>query len=155
MATSNSWSASVINKMKGLFDKGHSTAEIGKKLGFSKNAVVGKINRLGWNATPKKAIKKAPVPKKEVKPKKVAVPVTPAPVPVKKVEKAPKKADISKFIHNSQGLMVLRPDQCRWPIGSPDSDDFGFCGEKVFPGKPYCFEHCKLAYQFTTPAKKK
>ena len=148
MATSNSWSAGVIAKMKTLFDKGHSTAAIGKKLGFSKNAIVGKINRLGWNAAPKKVAKKAP--KKEVKVKK------PVPAPVKKTEKPVKKGgDINKFIHNSQGLMMLAPDQCRWPIGSPDSDDFRFCGEKVFPGKPYCFEHCKLAYQFTTPVKKK
>ena len=147
MATSNSWSSGVISKMKALFDKGHSTSEIGKKLGFSKNAVVGKINRLGWNAEPKKPAKKA-APKKDAPVKKAA--------PVKKVvEKKSKKTDINKFIHNSQGLMVLAPDQCRWPIGSPDSDDFRFCGEKVFPGKPYCFEHCKLAYQFTTPVKKK
>ena len=145
MATSNSWSSGMISKMKALFDKGHSTSEIGKKLGFSKNAVVGKINRLGWNADLKKNIKKTP--KKGAKPTKIAS-ASPA-----KVDK--KKSDITKFIHNSAGLMALRPDQCRWPIGSPDTDDFRFCGEKVFPGKPYCFEHCKLAYQFTTPVKKK
>jgi GcrA cell cycle regulator len=64
MATTNSWSPSTITKLKSLLERGLSTSEIGKKLGFTKNAVVGKINRLGLNNTTKKApAKKAPAKK--------------------------------------------------------------------------------------------
>jgi GcrA cell cycle regulator len=164
MATTNSWSAGMIAKLKSLFEKGLSTSEIGKRLGLTKNAVVGKINRLGLNmagasSSAKTAAKKA---------KKAAAPVRPSKV-VKKpagVKKSASKKEIAKnrtesrrkterIIQHSAQLMALRADQCRWPVGDPDSDDFHFCGEKCFTGKPYCFEHCKVAYQFSAPARKK
>ena len=50
-------------------------------------------------------------------------------------------------------MASLKKDQCRWPIGDTDSDDFHFCGKKVFPGKPYCYEHCKCAYKLNAPKK--
>jgi len=143
--------------MKSLFDRGMSTAEIGKRLGFSKNAIVGKINRLGWNMP----VKKSPV----VSQSKKKSPKIPPKKPVKKPA-APKKSaanaarearqskkNIEMMIRHSAQLMGLRADQCRWPIGDPDSENFRFCGGKCFTGKPYCFEHCKVAYQFATPVK--
>lgn len=37
--------------------------------------------------------------------------------------------------------------ECRWPKGQPDEEDFDFCRQPVVPGKPYCLEHCELAYR--------
>ncbi len=174
---STSWDNATLKKLKSLVGKGLSTAEIGKKLGVSKNAVVGKLNRLGWNPkaggvdvkteikpvkTPKSA--KKTVVETSVK-KDVSKPVVKT--TVKKVaekksaqEPAPEvKADTKtkvstkslaahqRIIQHPLGLANLKKDQCRWPIGDPDSEDFHFCGKKVFAGKPYCFEHCKQAYQ--------
>ena len=59
-----------------------------------------------------------------------------------------------RIIQHSLEMANLKPNQCRWPIGDPDSEHFHFCGETVFVGKPYCYEHCKQAYQFTPPKKK-
>lgn len=195
---SKGWDNATLKKLKSLMGKGLSTSEIGKRLGLSKNAVVGKLNRLGWNskaaatdapATPQKvaapAAKKAATPKKvapapkktaatSVKkvaaPKKTAAPKsgtatvakTSAKAPAAKVTDAPatKKSTDSKslnktlamhqrIIQHSLEMASLKPNQCRWPIGDPDSEDFHFCGETVFVGKPYCYEHCKQAYQFT------
>lgn len=237
---SKGWDSGMLKKLKALVGKGLSTAEMGKKLGMSKNAVVGKLNRLGWNAkasegkntsapkakksvkavkapakttvkasakkadtkktatkvvakkvvkksTDKKvAVKKAVVSKtkkaikvekkvaKPVKVKAVAKPVKPAKVTKKAVKetKAPKVKEEKKVIKTASKktkkdlalheLMIqhalqmasLKSDQCRWPIGDPDSDKFHFCGEKVFAGKPYCYEHCRMAYQFAPPKKK-
>ncbi|MGH6973165.1 MAG: GcrA family cell cycle regulator, partial [Stellaceae bacterium] len=36
------WSAELVQNLARLWDEGHSTAEIGRRLGVSKNAVVGK-----------------------------------------------------------------------------------------------------------------
>ena len=47
---SKGWDNSMLKKLKALTGKGLSTSEIGKRLGMSKNAIVGKLNRLGWNA---------------------------------------------------------------------------------------------------------
>ena len=212
---SKGWDSVALKKLKALTGKGLSTSEIGKRLGMSKNAIVGKLNRLGWNAkasagtaasgaatvaTEKKpaAAKKATVAKKptgakvaggtkkaveakaastkkaaakgaaKVADKKSTVKATAPKVVVK--EPANKKSEAKsaasgknaaknlamhqRIIQHSLEMANLKPNQCRWPIGDPDSEHFHFCGETVFVGKPYCYEHCKQAYQFTPPKKK-
>lgn len=204
---STGWDSNKLKKLKTLLGKGLSTAEIGKRLEMSKNAVVGKLNRLGWNmkattgsthkvsgtkASDKKSSakkSKLPVAKKIAPVKPVVMPkattkkATKAsdkkPVAAKKTTKATtktveekpvikrlpratgnsKKANTAlamhqRIIQHSLELSALKPNQCRWPIGDPDSENFHFCGETVFVGKPYCYEHCKQAYQFTAPKKK-
>lgn len=194
---SKGWDNATLKKLKALTGKGLSTSEIGKRLGMSKNAVVGKLNRLGWNskaggapaaaksattATKKSATKSAAPAKKATAtkvatkkpatstkasaPKKVAAPAKKA--AVKETPKSAPKAPAAKggksqaknlamhqrIIQHSLEMANLKPNQCRWPIGDPDSENFHFCGEQVFVGKPYCYEHCKQAYQFTPPKKK-
>ena len=46
------WSEETIVHLRGLWADGHSTAEIGRRLGVSKNAVVGKAHRLDLPARP-------------------------------------------------------------------------------------------------------
>lgn len=200
---SKGWDNATLKKLKALTGKGLSTSEIGKRLGMSKNAIVGKLNRLGWNAkaggaaaatipvtTKKTTAKKAQESKASEKKtttaaqKKVAGAKT-TKVTEKKVATATKKAEKpaakttaktpakskaepktspktsaknlamhQRIIQHSLEMANLKPNQCRWPIGDPDSEHFHFCGETVFVGKPYCYEHCKQAYQFTPPKKK-
>ena len=208
---SKGWDNATLKKLKALTVKGLSTAEIGKRLGISKNAVVGKLNRLGWNpkaggvaaampepaskakadtktagrntasaAPAKKASAKVAAPKagtpakkatttvkKTAAPKKAAAPAkkpaakgaekTVASKPETKTSKAVNSKTLAmhqRIIQHSLEMANLKPNQCRWPIGDPDSENFHFCGETVFVGKPYCYEHCKQAYQFTPPKKK-
>ena len=35
---------------------------------------------------------------------------------------------------------------CQWPIGDPQEKDFLFCDSLTVVGKPYCQEHCEIAY---------
>ena len=197
---SKGWDSATLKKLKALTGKGLSTSEIGKRLGMSKNAVVGKLNRLGWNAKASETKKAEPAPAEKTKKatakaaatKKVAAPAKPAAkksaAPAKKApapkatataKKAAKKESAAtpkaaapaktatnkksltktlamhqRIIQHSLEMASLKPNQCRWPIGDPDSENFHFCGEQVFVGKPYCYEHCKQAYQFTPPKKK-
>ena len=208
---SKGWDNSMLKKLKALTGKGLSTSEIGKRLGMSKNAIVGKLNRLGWNAkaggaTAEVAVKEKPkeskkatvttkaaptakkatavkkstavkttvakkttakkeVVKKESVKKAVAKKDTPKKETAKKTpeKKSEEKSSASnakslamhqRIVQHSLEMANLKPNQCRWPIGDPDSEHFHFCGETVFIGKPYCYEHCKQAYQFTPPKKK-
>jgi len=106
--------------LKKLWLKGATTAEIAKKLGLSKNSVIGKVHRLNLETRPS-----------PIKTKKTAV------VKVKKVKvKEPERI----------GIMELKLNTCRWPIGDPTEPDFHFCGKNTVMGKPYCHEHCALAY---------
>jgi len=46
------WNDEVIIQLRALWDEGHSTAEIGRRLGVTKNAIVGKAHRLDLPARP-------------------------------------------------------------------------------------------------------
>jgi len=41
----------------------------------------------------------------------------------------------------------LTEKMCRWPIGHPGDPDFSFCGKGRLAGRPYCGEHCAVAYR--------
>lgn len=187
---SKGWDTTALKKLKSLIGKGLSTSEIGRRLGMSKNAVVGKLNRLGWNAkaggvvatgadvktatkkiekanksekksadknaitkiAKKTAVKKDTVkPEKKQKQNKESSKIKPQNLDSKISEKS--LAAHQRIVQHSLEMASLKPNQCRWPIGDPDSENFHFCGEAVFVGKPYCYEHCKQAYQFAPPKK--
>jgi GcrA cell cycle regulator len=46
------WSEEIISQLRALWAEGHSTAEIGRRLGVTKNAIVGKAHRLDLPARP-------------------------------------------------------------------------------------------------------
>src|ERR1700742_392596 len=46
------WDVETIRLLRDLWSQGHSTAEIGRRLGVSKNAIVGKAHRLDLDARP-------------------------------------------------------------------------------------------------------
>ena len=35
---------------------------------------------------------------------------------------------------------------CQWPYGDPQEKEFHFCEAETVTGKPYCKEHCDVAY---------
>lgn len=132
-----SWTDEKIEDLKKLWAKGLSTAEIGRELGVSKNAVVGKSHRLGLKPRP------SPISGKAAEAAPAAAPAKAAAAPAKpKAVKAPKAKEAEKI----GDIIDLGPHMCRWPFGDPGDDDFHFCGRQVAPSKPYCPEHCAVAY---------
>ena len=117
---SEEWTPDRISTLMALWGEGIPTSEIGRRLGVTKNAVVGKVHRLG-------------LPKRNspIKTEKVVV----------KVE-TPKSDEIQ--------MDSLRPGMCRWPEGEPGTENFYFCGQPVVPEKPYCGHHCERAYVKST-----
>ena len=150
------WSEETIVHLRGLWADGLSTAEIGRRLGVSKNAVVGKAHRLDLPARPSPIRRGGPCsgqPRRSVSrtvgptlpPLSSAQPLAalahttivpvrprPAPVPVRVAAPAPRP----------YGRLVA----CCWPIGEPGTREFHFCDGESMPGKPYCVEHAQLAY---------
>ena len=159
------WTVEMIDELKQLWAQGMTTGEIGKKLGVSKNSVVGKVHRLGLSGRPSPIKKKdndekpAAAPKtkpekttekpapKEKAPSPAAAPAakpaseTPAPAP--KVSAQP---TVSPVKNGKTTLTDLDNHTCRWPIGDPKDENFHFCGRKVKIGQTYCEEHANIAY---------
>ena len=138
------WNDENVGKLRELWDQGLPTAQIGKLLGFTKNAVVGKAHRIGLERRP------SPIRRTAVKPdrKKARSPV----IPKLNFETStnqnnnPSK-ESNSFQPNIKNLFspVVKRG-CEWPVGHPDEVDFHFCEKERFDDKPYCIEHCALAY---------
>ena len=47
MQTTYEWTPQRVNALIALWDEGLPTSEIGRRLGITKNAVIGKVHRLG------------------------------------------------------------------------------------------------------------
>ena len=137
------WDENNVNKLRDLWDQGLPTAQIGKLLGFTKNAVVGKAHRIGLERRP------SPIRRTAVKPdrKKARSPVMPKlNFETNKETNSPQKENLV-FQPAVKNLINTNPKRgCEWPEGHPDEVDFHFCGQERFEDKPYCIKHCSVAY---------
>lgn len=165
------WTDQMVEDLRKMWKEGLTTGEIGKRLGVSKNSIVGKVHRLGLSGRPSPIKKKndaaaAPAEKKSPAPKpkpekKAAEKTTAAPQP--KTENHPvseKNAPHAEHrIHSIKEEFKTEPRKdgkvtltgldnhtCRWPVGDPKDENFHFCGKKVRLGQTYCEEHSALAY---------
>ena len=73
------WNEDVITRLRDLWTEGLSTAEIGRRLGVSKNAIVGKAHRLDLPARPSPIRREAsePAPDRRATPRRVEGPTLP------------------------------------------------------------------------------
>ncbi len=127
-----SWTDERVSLLKKLWGEGKTAAEIAKELGgVTRNAVIGKAHRL------KLSNRVSPIQQNK----------KPAPKPP---EKKIRKVIVQSNDREGIPLMDLKSGGCRWPIGDPREESFGFCGDNSLSGLPYCTEHAKLAYQAAT-----
>ncbi len=154
------WNEETIARLQTLWAEGLSTAEIGRRMGISKNAVVGKAHRLNLQARPSPIRREAagsaprPAPARRVTgptlppleaAAPVAAPAAPAPpvVSAKPAAPAPRPAPVAV---RPAPYRPTRLSTCCWPIGEPGTKSFRFCDADSTTGKPYCSEHAALAY---------
>ena len=157
MASDHDWTEETIAHLRALWDEGHSTAEIGRRMGLSKNAIIGKARRLrltprsspirakgsgsrprnsgparthGPSLPPLRSVADIPAPPR---------PPMPAPAPARPADPV--------FVRR------VSCDPCCWPIGEPGTRSFRYCDGPAKPGKPYCAEHAEAAYVPTKSAR--
>jgi len=143
--------------LRRLWDGGVTTAEIGRQMGLSKNAVIGKAHRLRLPPRPSPIRtstsgivrqRRVPVPKLAdlvpltalVDPTASPPPPPPPRSPPRSPTEAPSQVSWRRISAN------LEPDPCCWPIGHPRTASFRYCDAPAQAGKPYCAEHLGLAY---------
>lgn len=145
------WTDETITRLRELWDEGHSTAEIGRRMGITKNAVVGKAHRLNLPARPSPIRREAGAPRPNVRrapaPRPQPALRRPQPAPVPRAPAPPPPTPVS-----TSGGAVIRAfprivnRACCWPLGDPGTAGFRFCSAEPMPGKPYCAEHAAVAY---------
>jgi len=144
-ASQMGWTDERVELLKKLWLDGLSASQIAKQLGgVTRNAVIGKVHRLGLSgraapsqpARPVFKAPRAPRPVSAPAPRRIEAQSTaPVPQPVYYPEEP-----------GSATVLTLGAHMCKWPIGDPATDGFTFCGRRVGDG-PYCVEHARVAYQ--------
>ena len=136
------WTEERVEQLKQLWTEGLSASQIARVLGgVTRNAVIGKVHRLGLagRAGPARAER----PRTTVTHRTVRVA---APEP-EIIEQDPLVLDDGKFAT----VLTINDRMCRWPIGDPSANEFHFCGRNPKAGSPYCEAHARKAYQPQQP----
>ena len=171
------WTDERVEVLKKMWGEGQSASIIAKALGgVTRNAVIGKVHRLGLsNRVTSTSSKQAANSKTATKAKPTVKPASPktldraatvriTPPAVRKIipagqplppqpsaneispEALAKVSEVEKTAKKIS-LMELTEKTCKWPVGDPATDDFWFCGLGVKVGKPYCEAHVSVAFQ--------
>ena len=139
------WSEDRVTTLKSLWLDGLSASQIAKALGgVTRNAVIGKIHRLGLSG---RAVPSAPTrparpsvprsPRRVTAPRpKPAIRQTPPPLPPEAPPEGPGLVS---------SLAALGVHACKWPIGDPKASSFSFCGRLA--NGPYCPAHKAQAFR--------
>jgi GcrA cell cycle regulator len=158
------WTDEIVEQLKQHWMEGKSASQIASLLGsgLTRNAVIGKVHRLGLAGRAKSS-------------SLVSRPRRPAPSPSAHRAAAPRIASAAPRITRGATALALAPHalsdaepeifesvvvpmslrvtivelkeaMCRWPLGDPSSSEFRYCGSPAASG-PYCAYHGGLAYQ--------
>lgn len=134
------WTADRIERLVEMWKNGVMSSDIGRRLGISKNAVIGKVHRL-----------RLPPRMKAVSDK------TGKEAEIRESQKIKEKMDTAKedkfllcdLIGTPPGVtdfLTLTSQMCSFPMGDPAEEDFQFCCKDKVGSYSYCQEHMKEAY---------
>lgn len=147
MTAPTQWTEAQDATLTQLWGEGHSTVEIGRRMGMTKNQVIGRAHRIGL-PTRGNPITRAPAgtpraarPSRAYRKPHLVVqkPVAPVPPPV-----------VAAPVVVAPVVVVRAPSlarTCQWPLACKSDRHILFlCDAAPLPGRPYCGPHCARAY---------
>ena len=148
------WNPERIEQLRNFVVAGLTCSQIAAEIGVTRNAVIGKIHRLGLGSgRPERALARACPPRARRSPfspqrqllrllhadAAAADTVTAEAIPIDSAQRC--------------SLLELAQGKCRWPISDPGAADFAFCGNEATAGFSYCAGHARMAYRL--PARRR
>src|SRR3569833_2357158 len=134
------WSDDRVEQLKSLWTEGLSASQIARALGgVTRNAVIGKVHRLGLagRASPSRSER----PRLPMAPKVPSVRAHVPAIPV--IEEDP----LTMEDGSHATVLPISDRMCRRQNGDPAASEFHFCGHSPKSGSPYCEAHARKAYQ--------
>ena len=141
-ATAPTWTTERLELLKTHFAAGLSCRQIAAEIGVSRNAVIGKLSRLGLSrersgdeARPKKPRERRgrSVPRLQYE-------------MLRQVYDEAAFTEAPVVSEQRCSLLELSKERCRWPVNA-EAEEFSFCGNTPLAGMPYCQGHTRLAYR--------
>src|SRR5436190_6608934 len=119
------WTAERVSLLKTRINAGLSCGQIAREIGVSRNAVIGKANRLGLSRF------KSVVTGRQGRMGSRGHARTAQNRILRELWARPQRAlaEVPADSANRFSLLELEHWHCRWPIGDPTSEHFGFCGK--------------------------
>ena len=146
--STNTWTAERIAQLRQCVVTGLTCSEIAAEIGVSRNAVIGKIHRLGLSTG-----RPAGAPAQSCPPR-AGRPRAPSQRRLLKIAclESPDGGEVivlGTAVESAHpcALTELAERTCRWPLGDPMSDNFAYCGNDAINGFTYCVGHARMAYR--------
>lgn len=159
-----SWNDERVDLLKKLWSEGLSASQIAGRIGgVSRNAVIGKVHRLGLSgrATTSRTSPSRPRPRiasvrRPPKPKfaQIGNSALRSIYAVEAEPFMPALEEIEIPLAERKTLQDLTEKCCRWPIGDPQTVEFHFCNRNKVEGLPYCEHHARRAFQPPQPRRR-
>jgi GcrA cell cycle regulator len=156
--TIETWTPERVEQLRSFVVTGLSCSQIAAQIGVTRNAVIGKIHRLGLSPARPAGGSARSSPPRARHPRVAsqsrllrlmwsdgapAAAAEAVPAPVESVQPC--------------SLLDLEHGKCRWPVGEPAAGgaaaDFIFCGNAAVEGFSYCAGHARMAYRM--PARRR
>jgi len=154
------WTPWRVQQLQSCVTAGLTCSQIAAEIGVTRNAVIGKIHRLGLSTGGRKPsalarqMREGPLPARRQTRLVRALRAVHAQMAAAQAQTAaPNKATPEPIavpvIESMQrcSLLELNGNHCRWPLGDPTKPGFAFCGNDVVTGFSYCVGHARLAYR--------
>ena len=149
------WTTERVELLRHHVVAGLTCSQIAAEIGVTRNAVIGKVHRLGLSGRAKSPSSAAPRPRKPrssghmMRLARPSMRGNTALAPMYEADLEPEPELIENIIPIGQrcSLLELNESKCRWPIGDPGTAEFFFCGGTPVEGLPYCNYHSRVAYQ--------
>jgi GcrA cell cycle regulator len=139
---------------------GLSCSQIAAEIGVTRNAVIGKIHRLGLTTGGRPGRRPAALaqrmretgpqaPRRQSRITRImrAIAASANVVPFPPATGAQPSEATPVESGQRCSLMELAGGRCRWPLSDPGKADFGFCGSDAIAGLSYCAGHARIAYR--------
>jgi GcrA cell cycle regulator len=149
IAAQITWTPERVALLKNRIGAGFTCGQIACEIGLSRNAVIGKATRLGLLGQRARARKAAPSTIRRAEPRT-------KPLTHKRTLMALRAQpqfscpEVPENSANRCSLFELKEWHCRWPMGDPTTETFGFCGSTPVHGLPYCAAHARIGYRLST-----
>jgi GcrA cell cycle regulator len=151
-AINERWTSERIELLKTYFNAGLSCSQIAGQIGATRNAVIGKLHRLGLSRPQGALADRFGAARDPSRPKPVRRKTWRLSVHAQRemlMAAYPGSSGLETAIESPHkcSLLELSRAQCRWPISEPGAEDFAFCGNASAPGLSYCIGHARIAYR--------
>jgi GcrA cell cycle regulator len=146
-STASGWSEERIEILRKEWAAGSSAAEVVEILGgvFTRNAVLGKVWRLGLADTHPSKPRTPPKPRVRIRKPKVSIYAARWGA-VDQDTKEPTLPEFDAVVPDPRNLSFedLGTAHCRYPFG--DAAPYLYCGHQRYEDLPYCAAHCRVCY---------